>query len=100
MSYQKAYEESIKHPDQFWGQAAREIRWYKPFEKVFDDFQKPFYRWFPGGETNTCYNAVDYHVESGRGGQADPVAERREIQGVLPGYVPGVLLHGGRRVLR
>jgi propionyl-CoA synthetase len=37
---------------------------------VLDDSNKPFYRWFTGGMVNTCYNALDYHVENGRGDQA------------------------------
>jgi propionyl-CoA synthetase len=69
MSYQKAYQESVTNPEKFWAEAAKEIRWFKPYEKVFDDSQKPFYRWFPGGELNTCYNAVDYHAENSRGPQ-------------------------------
>jgi propionyl-CoA synthetase len=67
--YKRAYEESIYHPEKFWGEAAKEIHWYKPFSKVLDDSCKPFYRWFPGGELNTCYNAVDDHVNRGRGDQ-------------------------------
>jgi propionyl-CoA synthetase len=69
MSYQQAYQESIINPEEFWGEAAKEIQWHKPFQKVFDDSRKPFYRWFTGGELNTCFNAVDYHVENGRGAQ-------------------------------
>jgi propionyl-CoA synthetase len=67
--YKKAYEESIHHPEAFWEKAAKEIHWYKPFERVLDGSGKPFYRWFQGGELNTCYNAVDYHVDRGRGDQ-------------------------------
>lgn len=67
--YDKAFEESIKNPDKFWGEAARMVQWYKPYEKVLDDSKKPFYRWFTGGELNTCYNAIDYHVENGRAEQ-------------------------------
>ena len=37
---------------------------------MFDDSNKPFYRWFPGGEVNTCYDALDLHIENGRGEQA------------------------------
>ena len=69
MRYQTAYQESISDPERFWGEAAKEIRWFKPYDKVLDDSKKPFYRWFSGGEMNTCYNALDYHVESGRAGQ-------------------------------
>ena len=67
--YQKAYQESINNPEQFWDEAAGEIKWYKKYSKVLDDSDKPFYRWFPDGELNTCYNAIDYHVETGRGNQ-------------------------------
>ena len=67
--YKRAYEESICRTEQFWAKAAKEIHWYKPFEKVLDDSCKPFYRWFSGGELNTCYNAIDYHVHQGRGDQ-------------------------------
>ena len=68
-AYQKAFDESIKHPDRFWGEAAKAVQWYKPFTKVLDDSKSPFYRWFVGGELNTCYNALDYHVENGRADQ-------------------------------
>lgn len=68
-AYLKEYEESIHHPEEFWGKAAQEIQWIKPYQKVLDDSQKPFYRWFTGGQLNTCYNALDYHVLSGRGKQ-------------------------------
>lgn len=66
-AYQKAYDESIKSPDQFWGKAAEDIHWTKKYTRVLDDSNKPFYRWFVGGEINTCYNAIDRHVEAGHG---------------------------------
>ncbi|MCX5851237.1 MAG: propionyl-CoA synthetase, partial [Deltaproteobacteria bacterium] len=69
LSYGDAYKESIEAPDRFWGKAAEEVVWYKKWDKVLDDEKKPFYRWFTGGELNTCYNALDYHVEKGRGDQ-------------------------------
>lgn len=50
--------------------AADELHWEKPFHDVLDAENPPFFRWFPGGELNTCYNAVDRHVEEGRGAQA------------------------------
>jgi propionyl-CoA synthetase len=68
-NYLDTYTQSISHPDQFWGEAAKEILWYKKWDTVLDDSNKPFYRWFSGGELNTCYNAVDYHCETGRGKQ-------------------------------
>ncbi|MGH1486000.1 MAG: propionyl-CoA synthetase [Cellvibrionaceae bacterium] len=68
-SYNEMYTQSIENPEAFWGAAAEDIHWYKPWDKVLDDSEKPIYRWFSGGELNTCYNAVDYHCEQGRGEQ-------------------------------
>jgi propionyl-CoA synthetase len=69
-AYQQAYERSLQDPEGFWADAAKDIHWNKTWDKVLDDSRKPFYRWFTGGEVNTCYNAVDRHVEDGRGAQA------------------------------
>ncbi len=63
------FERSLKDPEGFWGEAAEEVHWYRRWEKVLDDSKKPFYRWFQGGEVNTCYNALDIHVDNGRGEQ-------------------------------
>ena len=67
--YEISYRQSIENPEAFWGAAAEDVCWYKKFTKVLDDSNKPFYRWFAGGEMNTCYNCVDYHVENGRAEQ-------------------------------
>lgn len=69
MNHQQTYQRSMRNPEAFWGEAAQDIDWYKPWDKVLDDSNAPFYRWFPGGELNTCHNAVDRHVERGRGDQ-------------------------------
>ena len=68
--YDQAHEQSIKDPEGFWGPIAEDCHWYKKWDKVLDDTRAPFFRWFVGGETNTCYNAVDLHVDEGRGDQA------------------------------
>ncbi len=68
--YDEIFKRSISDPDGFWGEAAGDIDWYKKWDKVLDDSNKPFYRWFSGGEMNTCYNAVDRHVKNGRADQA------------------------------
>ncbi len=68
--YDDAFEKSIKDPDGFWGEAGESVHWYKKWDKVLDDSNKPFYRWFKGGEINTAYNALDYHIDQGRGAQA------------------------------
>ncbi|MCB2226338.1 MAG: propionyl-CoA synthetase [Desulfarculaceae bacterium] len=68
-TYEEVFRRSIEDPDGFWGEAAENITWVKKWDKVLDDSNKPFYRWFTGGELNTCYNAIDRHVEAGRGDQ-------------------------------
>ncbi|MBU0966113.1 MAG: propionyl-CoA synthetase [Proteobacteria bacterium] len=69
--YEDVFQRSLKQPDNFWAEAAEGISWYRKWDKVLDDDTPPFYRWFTGGMMNTCYNAVDRHVENGR---ADQVA--------------------------
>lgn len=69
MTYKEAFKESLESPETFWARAAEEITWYKKWDQVVDVSNLPFPRWFAGGELNTCYNALDRHVESGRGDQ-------------------------------
>jgi len=61
---------SLSDPEGFWGEAAQGLHWEKPWDRVLDDSNPPFYRWFPGGVLNTCYNALDRHADGGRGEQA------------------------------
>ena len=68
-SYAAAFNESLKNPQQFWANAAKQINWSKQWETVLDNTNAPFNKWFAGGALNTCYNAVDRHVENGRGNQ-------------------------------
>ncbi|MFN4218163.1 MAG: propionyl-CoA synthetase [Candidatus Bipolaricaulia bacterium] len=68
-TYEEASRESLERPDRFWGKAAEEITWYKRWASVLDASNPPFYRWFTGGVLNTCYNAVDRHIERGRADQ-------------------------------
>ena len=68
--YQTLYRRSLHDRETFWASAAEAIQWDKPWERVLDDSNPPDYRWFVGGELNTCRNALDVHVESGRGEQA------------------------------
>ena len=65
--YDESYRRSLSDPQSFWTEAAGEIDWVSPWNKVLDTSNAPFYRWFSGGELNTCYNALDRHVEAGRG---------------------------------
>ena len=68
--YDEAYRRAMADPEGFWAEAAEAIHWTKRWDRVLDDSNPPFYRWFVGGELNTCYNALDVHVdEGGRGDQ-------------------------------
>jgi propionyl-CoA synthetase len=62
MSYTEFHRRSIEQPDAFWGEQAQLIDWHKPPQKVCDYSKPPFVKWFSGGETNLCYNAVDRHA--------------------------------------
>jgi propionyl-CoA synthetase len=70
-SYHEVYARSLADPEGFWAEAAREIDWIEPPKTIFDASQGVYGRWFTGGVVNTCYNALDRHVERGR---ADQVA--------------------------
>ncbi|MGZ5571421.1 MAG: propionate--CoA ligase [Usitatibacter sp.] len=61
-TFQGFYARSIADPERFWAQQAKLIDWHKPFSKVLDYSKPPFRKWFVGGETNLCYNAVDRHL--------------------------------------
>jgi propionyl-CoA synthetase len=67
MKYAEVYKESLENPEAFWGRAAEAIDWDKKWDRVLDQSKLPFVKWFPGGMLNTCFNAVDRHVLSGRG---------------------------------
>ncbi len=67
--YNELFDASIADPTTFWADAAKAVTWTREPTTVLDDSNPPFYRWFPDGELNTCANALDRHVESGRGEQ-------------------------------
>ncbi len=61
-TYSAHYRRSIEDRDAFWSAEAARIDWVKPFRKVCDFSHPPFAKWFVGGETNLCYNAIDRHL--------------------------------------
>ena len=61
-TYKEFHQHSIAHPDEFWAEQAKLIGWHRPFSKVLDYAKPPFAKWFVGGETNLCFNAVDRHL--------------------------------------
>ncbi|MDI6875208.1 MAG: propionyl-CoA synthetase [Methanomicrobiales archaeon] len=68
-TYAQIHRQSLMEPERFWGEAAGEVSWYRSYDRVLDTSRPPFHRWFTGGLLNTCYNALDVHVENGRGNQ-------------------------------
>ena len=68
--YHEVYARSMRDPEGFWAEAAQAIDWYEPATKVFDKDAGVYGRWFTGASCNTCYNAIDRHVERGRAAQA------------------------------
>ena len=69
-SYAAMYRRSIDDPDSFWTEQARRIDWERPFDQVCDTSHPPFARWFVGGRTNLCHNAVDRHAATRPGDAA------------------------------
>ena len=67
--FDEVYRRSLEQPEEFWAEAAQAIDWDEPWARVLDDSRPPFYRWFTGGRLNTCFNALDRHVEDGRADQ-------------------------------
>ncbi len=65
--FSKIYEKSIKNPEEFWQEASNDIFWFKKPTKILNKSNPPFYKWFEDGVTNTCYNALDLHIDSGKG---------------------------------
>ncbi|WP_395070915.1 propionate--CoA ligase [Paraburkholderia silvatlantica] len=62
MRYRDFHRESVANPDDFWRREAGRIHWETPFDQVLDRSKPPFARWFCGGRTNLCFNAVDRHL--------------------------------------
>src|SRR6266581_5695068 len=67
--YADAFRRSLADPEGFWGEAVKAIDWYREPTVVLDTSSPPFYRWFSDGVLNTCFNALDRHVQGGRGSQ-------------------------------
>ena len=65
--FDKIYQSSIKNPESFWQEVSNDIFWFKKPTKILNNSNPPFYKWFEDGVTNTCYNALDLHIEEGRG---------------------------------
>jgi len=67
--YNEIYQRSMRDPEGFWAAAAEDVHWDRRWDRVLDATRPPYYRWFAGGRLNTCYNALDLHIDRGRGKQ-------------------------------
>jgi len=91
-AYDEAYQHSLDDPEGFWGEIAEDVRWIKKWDKVLDSSNKPFYRWFTGGVLNTCFNALDRHVEEGRADQTALIYDSPVTGGTVRKYTYRELL--------
>ncbi|MHA1995670.1 MAG: acetyl-coenzyme A synthetase N-terminal domain-containing protein, partial [Candidatus Hodarchaeales archaeon] len=76
-SYEEAHKLSLEQPEIFWGKEAEKLHWYQKYDKVLET-DYPFFKWFPGGKTNLCYNALDRHALSDKRGTAALIWESPE----------------------
>jgi propionyl-CoA synthetase len=108
--YRDAHHRSLTDPEGFWLPASQALDWEKPPVRALDAADAPFYRWFPGGELNTCYNALDRHVDTGRtaliydspvtGSKASlTYGELRDEVAVFAGALAGLGVVKGDRVI-
>ena len=65
--FSEIYSNSIKNPEEFWKNISDDIFWFKKPSKILNKSNHPFYKWYEDGITNSCYNALDIHVDNGRG---------------------------------
>lgn len=83
-AYGRAFAAARDQPEHFWAEAAQDVHWFRPWSQTLQVQDPVFPNWFVGGKLNVCHNAVDRHVESGRGEQAailydSPVTGRKEV---------------------
>ena len=65
--FKEIYQNSIQNPENFWKEVSDDIFWFKKPTKILNKSNPPFYKWFEDGVTNTCYNALDIHIDQGKG---------------------------------
>ncbi|MFC4252820.1 propionyl-CoA synthetase [Sinimarinibacterium flocculans] len=111
--YQHEHRRSLTDPEAFWAEQAQHLHWYRRWDRVLDQTTAPMCRWFAGAQFNTCYNALDRHVEDGRGDQAaliydSPVTgtvrtySYRELRDAVAGFAGALRAQGvkpGDRVI-
>ncbi len=84
--YEAVYRQSINDPEGFWAEAAADCHWFKKWDQVLDASRAPLYRWFTGGELNSCYNALDFHVDDRGRGDRTALIYDSPVTGVIQKY--------------
>lgn len=74
-AYDNLHQKALDNPDQFWGEVANELHWFKDWEKVLEEKNAPFFEWFVGGKTNIAYNCLDCHLQTATRNKAAIVFE-------------------------
>src|SRR5579872_2520361 len=79
--YERIYKQSVEDPEKFWAGIARELHWFKPWDRVLE-WNAPWAKWFVGGQINLSYNCLDRHVQTARKNKAAIVweAESGEVR--------------------
>ena len=66
-NFKEIYQKSISKPEEFWNEISSDIFWFQKPTKILNKSNPPFYKWFEDGKTNTCFNALDIHIDQGKG---------------------------------
>ncbi|MCK4554642.1 AMP-binding protein, partial [Candidatus Parcubacteria bacterium] len=60
--YEAVLKKAARSPEKFWEEAAKDLEWFKPWNKILDASKKPFFKWFTGAKCNLAHNALDRHI--------------------------------------
>src|SRR5690348_8185750 len=82
--YDKVHKTSVANYQQFWAGIASELEWFKPWTKILDDSNPPYYKWFTGGELNASYLCLDRHVQTWRRNKVAIIWEGEPIDQDVP----------------
>ena len=77
--YKKIYKDSIKNPEKFWSEKAKQLHWFKKWNNVLRN-NNGFYKWFEGGKINVCYNCLDKNIVEGKGSKVAIIWEAEDGQ--------------------
>jgi|TARA_Y100000310_G_scaffold175454_2_gene175504 acetyl-CoA synthetase len=83
--YQKIYKSSVKNPEKFWAEKARNLNWFKKWKTVLRNDNGHF-KWFEGGKINVCYNCIDKNIEEGKGNKTAIIWEAEDGQTIKYTY--------------